>query len=78
MLEVSSLKPLASESKGFAFSVELVAPVLPSAGYLSYVVLRAIAQERGFYLVRTQSGCGFPLSSKRKKKLYYSLAHGIK
>ncbi|WMV39928.1 hypothetical protein MTR67_033313 [Solanum verrucosum] len=38
MLEVSSSKPLASESKGFAFWVELVAPGLPSAGYLSYVV----------------------------------------
>ncbi|WMV21253.1 hypothetical protein MTR67_014638 [Solanum verrucosum] len=39
MLEVSSSKPLASESKGFAFWVELVAPGLPSASYLSYVVL---------------------------------------
>uniref|UniRef100_M1BVV5 DUF7903 domain-containing protein n=1 Tax=Solanum tuberosum TaxID=4113 RepID=M1BVV5_SOLTU len=38
MLEVSSSKPLASESKGFAFWVELVAPGLPSVGYLSYVV----------------------------------------
>ncbi|WMV07237.1 hypothetical protein MTR67_000622 [Solanum verrucosum] len=37
MLEVSSSKSLASESKGFAFWVELVAPGLPSAGYLSYV-----------------------------------------
>ncbi|WMV25834.1 hypothetical protein MTR67_019219 [Solanum verrucosum] len=37
MLEVSSSKPLASESKGFAFWVELVALGLPSAGYLSYV-----------------------------------------
>uniref|UniRef100_A0A0V0HDB1 Putative ovule protein n=1 Tax=Solanum chacoense TaxID=4108 RepID=A0A0V0HDB1_SOLCH len=35
MLEVSSSKPLASESKGFAFWVELVAPGLLSAGYLS-------------------------------------------
>ncbi|WMV27153.1 hypothetical protein MTR67_020538 [Solanum verrucosum] len=31
MLEVSSSKPLASESKGFLFWVELVAPDLPSA-----------------------------------------------
>ena len=38
MLEVSSSKPLASESKGFAFWVELVALGLLSAGYLSYVV----------------------------------------
>ncbi|WMV42143.1 hypothetical protein MTR67_035528 [Solanum verrucosum] len=38
MLEVSSSKPLASESKGFAFWVKLVAPGLPSAGYVSYVV----------------------------------------
>ncbi|KAG5612334.1 hypothetical protein H5410_023615 [Solanum commersonii] len=37
MLEVSSLKPPAIESKGFAFWVELVAPGLPGAGYLSYV-----------------------------------------
>ncbi|WMV32661.1 hypothetical protein MTR67_026046 [Solanum verrucosum] len=38
MLEVSSSKPLASESKGFAFWDELVTLSLPSAGYLSYVV----------------------------------------
>ena len=31
MLEVSSSKPLASESKGFGFKVELVAPGLPGA-----------------------------------------------
>ncbi|KAG5580700.1 hypothetical protein H5410_051327 [Solanum commersonii] len=37
MLEVSSSKPLASESRGFSFWVELIAPGLPSAGYLSYV-----------------------------------------
>ncbi|KAG5602617.1 hypothetical protein H5410_033987 [Solanum commersonii] len=37
MLKVSNSKPLASESKGFAFWVELIAPGLPSAGYLSYV-----------------------------------------
>ncbi|KAH0695568.1 hypothetical protein KY289_015567 [Solanum tuberosum] len=36
MLEVSSSKPLANESRGFAFWVELVIPGLPSAGYLSY------------------------------------------
>ncbi|KAG5627512.1 hypothetical protein H5410_012730 [Solanum commersonii] len=35
---VSSSKPLASESKGFVFWVELVAPGLPSAGYLFDVV----------------------------------------
>ncbi|KAG5575651.1 hypothetical protein H5410_055785 [Solanum commersonii] len=35
--KVSSSKPLANESKGFAFCVELVAPGLPSAGYLSFV-----------------------------------------
>ncbi|WMV36770.1 hypothetical protein MTR67_030155 [Solanum verrucosum] len=38
MLEVSSSKSLASESKGFAFWVELFAPGFSSAGYLSYVV----------------------------------------
>ncbi|KAG5616544.1 hypothetical protein H5410_016368 [Solanum commersonii] len=55
MLEVSSSKPLASESKGFAFWVELVAPGLPSASYLSYV-------ERKFYPVRIQrvAAVGFP------------------
>ncbi|WMV41697.1 hypothetical protein MTR67_035082 [Solanum verrucosum] len=42
MLEVSSLKPLAGESKGFAFWVELVAPGLPSAGYLSYVACKLL------------------------------------
>ncbi|KAG5613800.1 hypothetical protein H5410_013624 [Solanum commersonii] len=36
MLKVSSSKSLASESKGFAFWVKLVAPDLPSADYLSY------------------------------------------
>lgn len=38
MLKVLSLKRFASENKGFAFWVELVAPGLCSAGYLSYVV----------------------------------------
>ncbi|WMV28934.1 hypothetical protein MTR67_022319 [Solanum verrucosum] len=38
MLEVSSSKPLANKSKGFAFWVELIAPGLPSASYLSYVI----------------------------------------
>ena len=38
MLEVSSSIPHASESKGFAFWVELVSPGLPSAGYLFCVV----------------------------------------
>ncbi|WMV13680.1 hypothetical protein MTR67_007065 [Solanum verrucosum] len=37
MLEVSSSKPLASSSKGFAFWAKLVAPGLPSVDYLSYV-----------------------------------------
>ena len=51
MLEVSSSKPLASKSKGFAW-YEL--PLLCG--------LRAIAQERGFYHVRTQrvAASGFP------------------
>ncbi|WMV47094.1 hypothetical protein MTR67_040479, partial [Solanum verrucosum] len=50
MLEVSSSKPLASESKGFAFWVELVAPGLPSAGYLSYVVCELLHRSGGFTL----------------------------
>ncbi|WMV25748.1 hypothetical protein MTR67_019133 [Solanum verrucosum] len=45
MLEVSSSKPLASESKGFAFWVELVAPGLPSAGYLSYVGMKCVIKK---------------------------------
>ncbi|WMV27750.1 hypothetical protein MTR67_021135 [Solanum verrucosum] len=49
MLEVSSSKPLASESKGFAFWVELVAPGLPSAGYLSYVAENMIAHRDEIY-----------------------------
>uniref|UniRef100_M1A229 UDP-3-O-[3-hydroxymyristoyl] glucosamine N-acyltransferase n=1 Tax=Solanum tuberosum TaxID=4113 RepID=M1A229_SOLTU len=47
MLEVSSSKPLASESKGFAFWVELVAPGLPSAVYLSYVVCELLHRSGG-------------------------------
>ncbi|KAH0638615.1 hypothetical protein KY285_035201 [Solanum tuberosum] len=50
MLEVSSSKPVASESKGFAFWVELVAPGLPSAGYLSYVVCELLHRSGGFTL----------------------------
>ncbi|KAG5631949.1 hypothetical protein H5410_003666 [Solanum commersonii] len=46
MLEVSSSKPLASESKGFAFWVELIAPGLPSADYLSYVRFTSPASEQ--------------------------------
>uniref|UniRef100_A0A0V0HDU6 Putative ovule protein n=1 Tax=Solanum chacoense TaxID=4108 RepID=A0A0V0HDU6_SOLCH len=65
MLEVSSSKPLASESKGFAFWVELVAPGLPSAvtspmWFASYCIGARVlpcAHPKG-------SGCGFPLSSK--------------
>ncbi|KAG5575204.1 hypothetical protein H5410_055338 [Solanum commersonii] len=50
MLEVSSSKPLANESKGFALWVELVAPGLPSAGYLSYVVCELLYRSGGFTL----------------------------
>ncbi|KAH0764495.1 hypothetical protein KY285_000366 [Solanum tuberosum] len=39
-----------SESKGFAFWVELVAPGLPSAGYLSYVVCELLHRSGGFTL----------------------------
>ena len=69
MLEVSSLKPLVSESKVFAFWVELVAPGLPSAGYHSYVVVSycigagvlPCAHPKG-------SGCGFLLVKKYLKE----------
>ncbi|KAG5629260.1 hypothetical protein H5410_000977 [Solanum commersonii] len=47
MLEVSSSKPLSSESKRFAFWVKLVAPGLPSAGYLSYVVCELLHRSGG-------------------------------
>ncbi|KAH0731631.1 hypothetical protein KY289_002819 [Solanum tuberosum] len=57
MLEVSSSKPLASESKGFAFWVELVAPGLPSAGYLSYVVCELLHRRRGFTLCAPKGIC---------------------
>ncbi|KAG5599331.1 hypothetical protein H5410_030701 [Solanum commersonii] len=63
MLEVSSLKPLDSESKGFAFWVELVALGLTSAGYLTYVVCELLHRSGGFYpVVCTQrvAAAGFP------------------
>ena len=50
MLEVSSSKSLASESKGFAFWVEVIAPGLPSADYLSYVVCELLHRRGGFTL----------------------------
>nr|AAT38777.1 hypothetical protein SDM1_44t00011 [Solanum demissum] len=43
-------KPLASESKGFAFWVKLVALGLPSAGYLFYVVCELLHRSWGFTL----------------------------
>ena len=50
MLEVSSSKPLASESKGFGLWVELVAPGLPGTGYLSYVICKLLHRSEGFTL----------------------------
>ena len=66
MLEVSSSKPLASESKGFVFWVELVAPGLLSAEYLSYVVCKLL-HKRGFYPVRSRrvAAAGFPCHKKK-------------
>ncbi|KAH0716877.1 hypothetical protein KY290_013450 [Solanum tuberosum] len=59
MLEVSSSKPLASESKGFAFWVELVAQGLPSAGYLSYVVCKLLHRSGVLPCVHPKgSSCG--------------------
>uniref|UniRef100_A0A0V0GPY3 Putative ovule protein n=1 Tax=Solanum chacoense TaxID=4108 RepID=A0A0V0GPY3_SOLCH len=53
MLEVSSSKPLASKSKGFAFWVELVALGLPSASYLTCVVCELLHRGgRGVSLVK--------------------------
>ena len=67
MLEVSSSKPLANESKGFAFWVELVVPSLPSAGYLSYVVCELLHRSGGFYPVRTQMVAAAGSSCHQKK-----------
>lgn len=47
MLEGSSSKSLASESKRFAFWVELVALSLPSANYLSTVVYELLHWSAG-------------------------------
>ncbi|KAH0707834.1 hypothetical protein KY289_012910 [Solanum tuberosum] len=58
MLEVSSSKPLASESKGFAFWVELVALGLPSVGYLSYVVCELLHRSEGFTLCAPKGSGG--------------------
>ncbi|WMV47260.1 hypothetical protein MTR67_040645 [Solanum verrucosum] len=66
MLEVSSSKPLASESKGFAFWVELVAPGLPSAGYLSYVVCELLHRSGGFTL-KPVTSCRRPKPLKAQK-----------
>ncbi|KAG5628730.1 hypothetical protein H5410_000447 [Solanum commersonii] len=48
ILEVSCSKPLASESKGFDFWIELVASGLSSAGYLSCVVCELLHRSGGF------------------------------
>uniref|UniRef100_A0A0V0H339 Putative ovule protein n=1 Tax=Solanum chacoense TaxID=4108 RepID=A0A0V0H339_SOLCH len=71
-LEVSSSKPLASESKGFAFWVEIVASGLPSAGYLSYVGCELLHRSGGFNLPKG-SGCGFPCHQKKKRRLEKSV-----
>ena len=66
MLEVSSSKPLASESKGFAFWVELVALTLPSVGYHSCVVCELLHISGTLsYANLEDSGYGFPLSSRK-------------
>ncbi|KAH0777901.1 hypothetical protein KY290_009312 [Solanum tuberosum] len=63
MLEVSSLKSLASESKMFAFWVELVTPGLPSVGYLSYVICELLYRAGVLPCAHPKdSGCRFPLS----------------
>ena len=68
MMEVSGSKPLTSESKGFAFWVELVAPGLASVGYLSYVACQLLHMSRGFTLSAAGSPChkkndGFAISA---------------
>ncbi|KAG5611002.1 hypothetical protein H5410_022283 [Solanum commersonii] len=67
-LFILAIERMKKESKGFAFWVVLVTPGLPSAGYLSlwfvsYCLGAGVlpcAHPKG-------SGCGFPLSSKKKK-----------
>ncbi|KAG5629707.1 hypothetical protein H5410_001424 [Solanum commersonii] len=71
MSEVSSLKPLANESKGFAFWVELVAPGLPSVGYLSYVICELLHKSGGFTLL-SPKGLRLRVSLVIKKKVYES------
>lgn len=65
MSEVSSSKPLGSESKGFAFWVELVASGLPSEDYLSCMNCKLLHRSEGFTL---NSPRGFPLSLKKRRK----------
>lgn len=60
MLEVSSSKPLANESKGFIFCVELVTPSLPSVAYLSCVVCTLLHKSEDFTPSHSKcSDCGF-------------------
>ncbi|KAG5578046.1 hypothetical protein H5410_058180 [Solanum commersonii] len=66
MLEASSSKPLASESKGFAFWVELVAPGLPTAGYFSRVVCELLHRSRVLPYVHPKgSGCSLTESNRQ-------------
>ncbi|KAG5572950.1 hypothetical protein H5410_062716 [Solanum commersonii] len=53
---------------GFAFWIELIAPGLPSAIYLSSVVCELLHRSGGFYPVRTQRVviAGFPCHKKEE------------
>lgn len=68
-------KPFASESKGFVFWVEFVAPSLPSVGYLSCVVCMFVSYSIGVEVLPCVhpkgSGSGFPLSSKNNLFSHY-------
>lgn len=70
MLEVSSSKSFVSESKRLALWVELVAPSLPSAGYLSYVVCESLHRSGSLPCAHPKgNGCRFSLLSKGEKKI---------
>ena len=66
MLEVLSFKPLASKSKGLVFWIELVAPGLPGASYLSYVVCELLHRSGGFILCTPKrvAAMSFPCHKK--------------
>ncbi|WMV31047.1 hypothetical protein MTR67_024432 [Solanum verrucosum] len=69
---------LTSESKGFAFLVELVAPGLPSVGYLSYVVCELLHRSGGFTLCASKGNIQFfGLEAQQKVTASYVVVIGL-